>query len=217
MQLLTESVVLALVGSAAGIVVARIGVGVLKSLAPSGTPRLHEVGVDLRVLAFALAAALATGVIFGLAPALYAARTNVNESLKEGSGKSSAGKGHLRTKGALVVGEIALAMILLVGAGLLFNSFVRLRNVDPGFDPENVLIVPLTFSATADIDPGGEGAKRMQALRDIMDRARALPGVASVAAGAVVPFSENGRCQMSVNSTRFKPSLSRIRTSWIAS
>ena len=117
MQLLTESVVLALVGSVVGIGVARIGVGALMSLAPSGTPRVHEVGVDLRVLAFALAAALATGVIFGLAPALYAARTNVNESLKEGSGKSSAGKGHLRTKGALVVGEIALALILLVGRG----------------------------------------------------------------------------------------------------
>ncbi len=196
MQLLTESVVLALVGSAAGIGVARLGVGAFALLAPSDIPRVHEIGMDLRVLAFALAAALTTGVIFGLAPALYAARTNVNEALKEASAKSSAGRGRLRTKGALVVGEIALALILLVGAGLLFNSFVRLKSVDPGFDPENVLIVPLTFSSMADIDPGGEGVKRMQALRDIMDRVRALPGVASVAAGAVVPFSENGRCCM---------------------
>lgn len=196
MQLLTESVVLALVGSAAGIGVARLGIGAFALLAPSNTPRIHEIGMDLRVVAFALAAALTTGVIFGLAPALYAARTDVNESLKEASGKSSAGRGRLRTKGALVVGEIALALILLVGAGLLFNSFVRLKSVDPGFDPENVLIVPLTFASWADIDPGGEGPRRMQALRDIMDRVRALPGVASVAAGAVVPFTENGRCCM---------------------
>ena len=196
MQLLTESVVLALVGSAAGIGVARLGIGAFALLAPSNTPRIHEIGMDLRVVAFTLAAALTTGVIFGLAPALYAARTDVNESLKEASGKCSAGRGRLRTKGALVVGEIALALILLVGAGLLFNSFVRLKSVDPGFDPENVLIVPLTFASWADIDPGGEGPRRMQALRDIMDRVRALPGVASVAAGAVVPFTEMGRCCM---------------------
>ena len=149
--LLTESLLLAIAGAAAGVGLATFGVKAFVLLSPTNVPRLLEVAVDLRVLAFALAAAVVTGVFFGLLPAWYAGRTDVNEALKDGGGKASATRGHLRVKNGLVVGEIAVAFVLLVGAGLLFNSFVRLNSVDPGFNPENVTAFhsPLVHSSLA--------------------------------------------------------------------
>jgi putative ABC transport system permease protein len=195
MQLLTESLSLAVVGAVAGVAVARLGVAAFALLAPSDVPRLQEVSVDSRTLVFALAAAVLTGVVFGLLPALYASRTDVNEALKEGAGRASAGRSRLRAKNGLVVGEIALAMVLLVGAGLLFNSFVRLNRVDPGFEPDNLISVPLTLGSRAEFFTSrDDGPARLQSLREIMNRVRALPGVRSVSAAAVIPFSETGRC-----------------------
>ena len=116
--------------------------------------------------------------------------------MKDASGKASAGRGHLRLKNALVVGELAVALILLVGAGLLFNSFVRLTRVDPGFEPENVFAVPLTFGRFDQFGGSNQGGVRMRLIGEVMDRMRAVPGVQSVSGAAVVPFVEDGRCCM---------------------
>jgi predicted permease len=193
MQLLTESVTLAVAGAVLGVAVAGLGVAGFGMLAPADVPRLQEVSVDVRTLGFALAVAVLTGVVFGVLPSFYASRAEVTEALKEGAGRASAGHSRLRVKNGLVVGEIALALVLLVGAGLLFNSFVRLKRVDPGFDPGNLISVPLTFGSLADLTRA-HGPARLQALREIMGRVRALPGVQSVSAAAVVPFSQIGRC-----------------------
>ena len=195
-QLLIESLVLALVGGLVGLAVAYLGVNTFILIVPDGVPRLHEVGVDFRVLGFALGVAILTGVGFGIAPAMYAAQTNVSDAMKDSSGKTSAGRGHLRLKNALVVGELALAMILLVGAGLLFNSFVRLTSVDPGFEPENLFAVPLTLGRFDQFGGTNLGGVRMRVIDEVMDRVRAVPGVQSVSGAAVTPFSEFGRCCM---------------------
>ena len=200
-QLLTESVVLALAGAVAGLGVAYLGVSALSVVVPDNMPRFHEVGVDLRVLAFAFASAIVTGVGFGIAPAYYASRTNVSDMLKDASGKSSAGRGHVRLKGVLVASEIALALMLSVGAGLLFNSFVRLTRVDPGFEPQNVLAVPLTFGRFDEFGGTDQGGARMRLIRELMDRIGGVPGVQSVSGAAVVPFAEDGRCCMMSTST----------------
>jgi putative ABC transport system permease protein len=188
-QLLTESVSLALVGGFVGIAVAYAGVQALIQAAPSGTPRLHEIALDYRVLGFALGAAVLTGILFGLAPALYAARADAIRGLRDASSRTSPGRMRVKLKRALVVGEIAVALVLLVGAGLLFNSFVRLTMVEPGFDPQHVLAIELDLSSLFESD-----AERVQFMRDVVDRTRAVPGVQQTAAGWVIPFGGNGRC-----------------------
>ncbi|HJX29660.1 MAG TPA: ABC transporter permease, partial [Thermoanaerobaculia bacterium] len=137
-QLLTESVVLALAGGAAGILLAVWATKALVTLAPQETPRIEEVGVDATVLLFALGITLVTGLLFGLAPALQASRPNLTGMLKEGS-RGSRGRASTRARNTLVVAEIALAVVLLAVAGLLLQSFARLRSVDLGFRPEGVV------------------------------------------------------------------------------
>jgi predicted lysophospholipase L1 biosynthesis ABC-type transport system permease subunit len=143
-QLVTESALLALAGGLLGTLLATWGVDVLKALGPTNLPRLEEVQVDGTVLAFSLALSLVTGLVFGLVPALHASRPSLNQMLKEGGRGTSGGPG-ARMRNGLVVAEMALAVVLLVGAGLLINSFSRLMAVDPGFRPENVV----TFTVTA--------------------------------------------------------------------
>ena len=137
-QLLTESVAIAVVGGIVGVGIAYAGVALFARTNPGDIPRLNEVAVDPRVLVFAFVASLLTGALFGILPALQAARADVNDTLKEGAGSVTTGRRGRRTRGALVVAEIALALVLLVGAGLLFRSLLELVSVDPGFDTEQL-------------------------------------------------------------------------------
>src|SRR5499426_747187 len=174
-QLLTESLLLSLIGGSLGLLLAVWGVEALTRLLPelnfsfqSLSELRGEIRIDRVALLFTLAVSILTGLIFGLAPGWQAAKTDVNESLKE---DGRAGGGARRTRHALVVAEIALALALLVGAGLLINSFARLLHVDPGYDPRGLMVVPLGFP---------EQNKYAFAQR-VMERVAATPGVTSVA------------------------------------
>ncbi len=188
-QLLTESVLLSFVGGAIGVALAFLGVDAFTSFGPSRIPRLDEIGIDYRVLTFSVAASIATGVVFGIAPAFYAAQTDVNRALKNATSKTTAGRGHLRLKGLLVIAEIALALVLLVGAGLLFNSFVRLTRVDPGFEPDRVMAIPLAPEHGYDTEEA-----RLQFARETLARVRGIPGVSAASIGITAPFADDGRC-----------------------
>ncbi|HEX2123547.1 MAG TPA: ABC transporter permease, partial [Thermoanaerobaculia bacterium] len=144
-QLLVESVLLALVAGALGLLLATWGVDVLVALAPAEIPRLDAIAVDMNVLVFTLVLSVLTGIVFGLAPALSASKTNLVEALKEGSRGSTEGRRRNRIRNTLVVAEIALSVILLAGAGLLLRSFLRLSGVDPGFDYKNAIAIDLSI------------------------------------------------------------------------
>jgi len=143
-QLLTESLLLAAVGATAGLPLAIWGVHLLVALSPADFPRLQEVSIDGGVFVFTLLAAVVCGLIFGLAPALQSSRINLNESLKEG-GRGADGSGRRRLRSALVVTEIAFSLMLLVGAGLMVKSFMKLQSVNPGFKPNHILTMHLTL------------------------------------------------------------------------
>lgn len=193
-QLLTESVFLSLVGGMLGVVLAFGGVQAFGAYDPGGIPRMDAIAVDLRVLLFAVCVSVATGVLFGLVPALQAARSDVNEGLKDGSQSSTAGHGWIRLRSGLVITEIAVAMMLLVGAGLLFHSFVRLTSVDPGIDPEGLTVVPLMLPASYPED------RRIPFVEELVETVAAIPGVEMAVAGATIPMSyENGRCCYQTN------------------
>src|SRR5262249_55540030 len=139
---------LALLGGLLGIVIAWLGVKSLRVFGPENIPRLHEVGVDGRVIAFTCFIALLTGVLFGLAPALRASRVDLNEALKEGGrGAGASSRGHQRLRKLLVVAEVALSLVLLIGAGLLIRSYQRILRSHPGFNPQNVLALRLSLPA----------------------------------------------------------------------
>jgi len=184
-QLLTEGVLLALLGAALGLLLAVWGTELLTRLMPPNLiPRSEEISFDGRVLAFTLAAAILTGLVFALAPAWQAARVDVNSALKETAGKGAAGAGGRRLRGALVVAEIALALILLAGATLLARTFVNLRGVAPGFDPHNVLTFQMTLT--------GERYEMVAGVGDFLQRSfeklRGLPGVETVAVTNTLPL-----------------------------
>ena len=170
-QLLTESVLLGLAGGAAGMLLARWGLDLLLALAPSTLPRTSDIHLDASVLIFSLALSVLTGVIFGIAPALLAAHTDVQEGLKQGARGSTDARGRLR--GALVVLEVAFALVLLGGAGLLARSFMRLTHVDPGFVPEHATVLRLALP-----EKKYEKSEQQLAFADaLLARLRALPGV----------------------------------------
>jgi putative ABC transport system permease protein len=185
-QLLTESIVLGVAGGAAGLALARWGLGALVSLAPASMPRLQDIALDGRVLAFSLALSLATGVAFGLAPALSASRTDVQAALHA----SGRGPARARPTGArlLVVAEIALSLVLMAGAGLLLESFRRLLSVDPGFDPHDVLTLSLSLPGPRYPRPD----QRARFYAELLDRVRAQPGVVSAAAITELPLGGDG-------------------------
>jgi putative ABC transport system permease protein len=182
-QLLTESVLLALAGGVCGVGVAVWGLNLLVALSPEAVPRLAEVRLDGRVLTFALGASLLTGIVFGLLPALTSARVNLNETLKEGGRDTAAGASR-RTRGALVAAEVALALVVLVGAGLLVKSFWRLQQVNPGFDPARLttMLVWLTEEKYADL------AASRAFIRELNARLEKLPGVEGVAISNDLPI-----------------------------
>ncbi len=180
-QLFTESTVLALTGGVIGLLLAIWGGSLLSSYIPEGIPRMSELSVDGRVLAFTVGASLLTSVFFGLAPALQSAKTNLTEMLKEGERNSS--PGHNRGGKLLVISEVALTLVLLVGAGLLVKSFWRLSQVDPGFDPQNVLAMQIAINARPD-----EGPRVDNFLTELKQRVKQLPGVQSVSVSNGLPF-----------------------------
>ncbi|HJO39147.1 MAG: hypothetical protein QGF21_07150 [Vicinamibacterales bacterium] len=143
-QLLTESLVLGLLGGGAGVVLAAWGLSALPALTPE-LPRIDGIALDARVLGFTALVTLTTSVVFGLMPAVQASRPDLVGALKEGGHGASGGRGRRRARSLLVVGEVALALVLLIGAGLLIRSFWLLQQVDPGFDADNVLVVGLSL------------------------------------------------------------------------
>jgi putative ABC transport system permease protein len=183
-QLLSESVLLAIGGALLGCVFSYAGIKGLVALIPDGLiPREAQIRLNVPVMLFALATAIATAVIFGLAPALQTARTNINEPLRD-SGKGVSGgfrKGRLRN--ALVIGEVALSLILLSGAGLLIRSFVRLQTVELGFNPKNILVARLPF-------PRGQyqsAAQKQQFFRELLARVGRIPGVVAATETTTLP------------------------------
>lgn len=144
-QLVTESLLLAFVAGTAGLLLAWWGSKALVALAPAGLPRLAETGIDRWVLAFTLGMSMVTSLLFGLVPALYASKVNLSDALKQGATRLVGGGGMVRMRGALVIAEIALAVALVSGAGLLIKSFMALQNVALGFRPENVLVMRATM------------------------------------------------------------------------
>ena len=183
-QLLTESLVLAAAGGAAGLALGAWGLKALLALAPDAIPRLADVRLDLRVLLATMAVALTTGVVFGLAPALHASRLRLREALQEG-GAAGSGRDSGRLRRVLVGAEVALALVLLIGAGLMLRSFVALRRIDPGFDPRGVVSLEVSVIGTRQAEPG----RRAVLYREIQDRFSAIPGVVSVGAINHLPIA----------------------------
>jgi putative ABC transport system permease protein len=183
-QLLTESIMLSLMGGALGLLLGVWLTDLLVAISPRDTPRLDEISLDGRVLGFTLAIACLTGLIFGLAPALQASRHDLNESLKEGGRSSTEGRGRNRVRSLLIVSEVALSLMLLVGAGLLIKSFMRLRDVDPGFNPANVLTTRISLTAAK----YPEKAQRTSFYEQLLERIRGLPEVESAAAVLTLPL-----------------------------
>jgi putative ABC transport system permease protein len=184
-QLLTESMLLALAGGAVGLLLAFWGVRSLVAFLPANMPRAAEIGVDRQVLGFASALALLTGIVFGLLPAWQASKPDLNEGLKEGGGKGVSGSGRLCARSLLVVTEVALAMVLLLGAGLLMKSFYRLLQVNLGFNPENAISVPFVLPQARYPD----GNARAAFIKQVTERLKALPGVEAVGGVNTLPLS----------------------------
>ncbi len=174
-QLLTESVLLALVGGALGLLLAVWGTRAALGVLPTALPRAEEIGLNVRVLLFTLAIALFAGVLFGLAPALKMSPANLQDSLKE-SGRGLSGTRH-RVQGVFVVVEMAMALVLLAGAGLMVRSLTRLWNVDPGFNPRNVMTVGVSLPASM-MNASPEAIRA--AFREVDDKVASIPGVQSV-------------------------------------
>ncbi len=187
-QLLTESLLLAFAGGVAGLFFAWWSFSFLKQLIPDSMALNAGVRIDARIFGFTLLLSLLTGVIFGLAPALQAAKVDLNEALKQSGGRTGTGAGHRRLRGALVVSEIALALVLAVGAGLLIQTFLRLRALDIGVNPDNVL----TLRTSLPRSKYRELPKRAAFYQQVLERVRALPGVTSAGYTTAVPLTWKG-------------------------
>jgi len=180
-QLLTESALLGLAGGAAGLLMAVWGVDSITALAPGNLPRIDEVRIDGRVLGFTLVTSLLTGILFGLAPALQLPRLSIHEVVKDG-GRGSTGTGRRWLRHFLVVSEVAVALVLLIGAGLLINSFWRLQQVDRGFDARNVLTLNLTLSRYSTPE------QQVAFLRQALERVAQAPGAGAVGLTSTLPL-----------------------------
>jgi putative ABC transport system permease protein len=185
-QMLTESILLSVIGGIAGLLLSIWLTDLLMSMIPDGTPRPEHIGVDYRVLTFALGVSALTGILFGIVPALHASKLDVTSALKEG-GRS--GEGHRRTSAGslLLIGEVALSLMLLVGAGLLIKSFLRLQDVRPGFNQHNVLMGMVSL-------PGAKYKDQQFAefFRQLKERLEASPGVQAVGGSINLPLAASG-------------------------
>ena len=207
--LVTESLLLSLLGGAGGAILAALGVNLLLSLAPADLPRLGEVAVRLPVLAFALGISLAVGLAVGIVPALQAVRGGATGGLRDAAGRTIATRGRLRR--VLVVSEVALALLLLLGAGLLGRSFSRLLDVDPGFDPRGVLSVSVTLPE--ETKRSNEEAVRF--FRDLDARVAALPGVVVVGSVQGLPLaSRRGDLNIEIEGRPQQPGEARDHADW---
>lgn len=192
-QLLTESVVLALVGGAAGVALAAWALKALVRLAPLGLPRLEEIHLDGTALLFALAISVLTGLLFGLAPALQTSRTDLAAVLREGT-RGSKGRGGTRARSVLVVVEMALAVVLLAGAGLLIQSFARIQEISPGFDSKDVV----TFNLELPTSQYPDEARVRAFASDLLERMEQIPGVDAAGATSYgMPFAGSGNFSLS--------------------
>ncbi|HEX8775383.1 MAG TPA: ABC transporter permease [Pyrinomonadaceae bacterium] len=186
-QLLTESIMLAGLGGMLGLLLAYWGIDLLIALSPADVPRLEEIGLHGPVFAWTLLVSLLTGLLFGLAPALQASKPDLNEALKESGGRTTGGVGRSRLRNMLVVSEVALALVLLVGAGLMIRSFMRLQQTSPGFEPKNLLTMNISL-------PRQKYKEQQQAnvfFEQLLQRVRAVPGVESVGGIDPLPLSDS--------------------------
>ena len=192
-QIMTESVLLALIGAVAGIILSVWGLEFLKQIGARTVPRLAEVNVDLVVLSFTAVVAVGTGILFGLIPALATAKPELTEALKEGGRSSTTGARRTKLRNSLVIAEIALALVLLVGAGLLLKSYARVQNIDPGFDRHNVLTAEIDLARTKYPQRGSadynKGARMINFWNEALRRIQQLPGVEAAGYTLVLPLS----------------------------
>jgi predicted permease len=187
-QFLTESVLLAAFGGVVGLLLSLWGVKLLKAFIPENISQAQAVTIDAKVLFFTLLVSLLTGLIFGLAPAMQASNFNLNETLKEGGRDSAAGSRGNRIRGLLVIAEVAISLILLIGAGLLINSFLRLRHVDPGFRADKLLTMQIVLPKLKYPDQ----ARRSAFYTELLRRVEALPGVKAAAVANWIPLIRQG-------------------------
>jgi predicted permease len=187
-QTLSESLVLAFLGAIAGLGLAFVGVRALLVFAPENSPVALDVRIDGAVLLFTAVAAIVAGILFGIAPAWQLSRLDRFDALKEGGRSGSAGLRRQRLRAGLVIGEVALALVLLVGAGLFLRSLASLQDVNPGFQPNGIITASVALPPTQFTD----AAKRVIFYRTVLERLSSLPGVTTVAAGVPVPFSGRG-------------------------
>ena len=196
-QLLTESVLLALCGGALGLLLAVWGIQVLGGMTVDDTfrgvkefrvERIHDISLDMQALGFTLLVSIATGVLFGLAPALHAVRVDLNEALKEEGRSASAGAARGRLHNLLLVGEVAVALVLLVGAGVMLQSFVRMQQIDPGVQSTGVVKFEVDGEVAARKYPG----EITDVTYELMERMRAMPGIVAVGAAGEMPLIKSG-------------------------
>ena len=187
-QFLTESIVLSVLGGVIGLVLAYTGLVLLRTFIPEDILQAREISIDLKVLGFTVIVSVATGVIFGLAPALQAFRVKQNETLKEGGRDAATGGSGKRLRSVLVTAEVATSLVLLIGAGLLINSFVRLRNVDPGFRSDHLLTMRIVMPMSKYLDR----PRRIAFYNDVLQRVQSLAGVRSAAITTNLPLYHQG-------------------------
>jgi len=187
-QLLTESVLISLAGGSLGLLFGWAALGPLLKISAGSVPQIFTVGLDRSVLAFTVAISVLTGLVFGIVPALRTAKLDLREKLNEASRGSTAGPGQHRVRGVLVAAEIAVAMLLLIGSGLLLRSFSRLQDVTPGFRPDHLLVADIPLSVNAYAKP----QQRYDFFDRLVERARALPGVSGAGAATFLPVSGGG-------------------------
>ncbi|MGO8732434.1 MAG: ABC transporter permease [Terriglobia bacterium] len=188
-QLLTESLVLAIAAAPIALLVGFTGLRVLQALAPPQIPHLESVRLDHTVLLFTLIVATLTGILFGLSPAILSSKVNLDEALKHRTSRSAPGHPQHRIRSILVTAEIALAVVLLIGAGLLARTFIYLITVNPGFDPHRLLTLRISVSGNEYSKPEQQAAF----FEQLLDRMRALPAIQSADAGSGLPLMGSGR------------------------
>ena len=205
-QLLTESVILSALSGLLGLLLAYGGVKLLLALTPSEVPRLHEIGLHVPVFLWTLTISIVTGLLFGLAPAVQASRPDLNKALKESSGRNPGSFQRSSLRNLLVVSEVAVALLLLVGAGLMIRSFLRLQQVDPGFEATNVLSMNIALPTQKYREP----QQKIVFFDQLIERVRTLPGVKSVAAIDPLPLSNsNVSSQFVIEGAPFVPLADR--------
>jgi predicted permease len=187
-QFLTESILLAMFGAGLGLLLAFFGLRALRTFIPASISQVETINIDARVLIFTVLVAVVTGIAFGLAPAIHGSHLNLNDTLKEGGRDSVGGSKGNRARGLLVIAEVAVSFVLLVGAGLLINSFFHLRNLDPGFRADHLLTMKVDLSEVKYPDR----ERRAAFFDEVMRRVRELPGVRSAAVAGNLPLTYNG-------------------------